>query len=124
MFYLAAGYAKLAEPRESLITLMSWPAWVEDGTLVGVGGAEIILALGVVSPVLSWSLCRPLLRLSAGALMLLALAMGGLHSVLGDWGLAAVNAALAAMAAAILWGRRPRDTPLQRAMVPVSRGRR
>ena len=106
MFFLAAGYAKLTESMDNLITLMSWPALVSQQFVRGVGLAEIVLALGVLAPLISWKIGRPLLVVSAAGLALLEAVMLGVHVVGGDLGLSIVNVILLGLTIPILWGRR------------------
>ncbi|MGH7018911.1 MAG: DoxX family protein [Brevundimonas sp.] len=104
MFYLAAGYAKLTEPSHLLELLLTWPAWVRREFVVGIGLAETGLAIGVLAPALSWRL-HPVLLASSGAIFFLAGTMSGLHLILGDAGLAGINAVLMIIAALLLYGR-------------------
>ena len=53
MFFIAAGYAKLTEPMTNLINLMGWPAVAPENMVRGLGVVEMILALGVLSPLIS-----------------------------------------------------------------------
>lgn len=105
MFYIAAGYAKLSEPRNLLITLLTWPKAVSAEWVAAIGVCEILLALGVLTPLISTKTFRPVLLVSAAGLLVDAIAMAGVHAVLDDIGLAAVNLALIAMSATLLWGR-------------------
>lgn len=107
MFYLAAGYAKLTEPMENLITLMAWPARVGEELVRGVGMVEIILALGVLAPILSWRLGRPVLLTATLGLIVLQSFMLSLHLIDQSYGLVAVNAILLALTVTVFVGRRP-----------------
>ncbi|MDX2334134.1 DoxX family protein [Brevundimonas vesicularis] len=53
MFFIAAGYAKLTEPMTNLINLMGWPAVAPENMVRGLGVVEIVLAMGVLSPLIS-----------------------------------------------------------------------
>jgi hypothetical protein len=53
MFFFAAGYAKLTEPFANLVTLLSWPALASETLVRGIGIVEVVLALGVLAPLLS-----------------------------------------------------------------------
>ena len=106
MFFIAAGYAKLTEPMTNLITLMGWPAVVPENMVRGVGVVELVLAAGVLSPLLSWRIGRPLLLTASVGLIVLETAMLVIHALSQDIGLAAVNAVLLAFTVPVLLGRR------------------
>ncbi len=106
MFFIAAGYAKLSEPIDNLIVLMTWPALVSDAFVRGLGIAELVLAVGVLAPLASWKIGRPVLMVSAAGLALLELAMLGVHAIGLDIGLAIVNVLLLAITIPVLLGRR------------------
>jgi len=107
MFFVAAGYAKLTEPMDNLIALMSWPAMASDGFVRGLGALEVGLALALLTPLISWRIGRPVLLAAAAGLAMLEVVMTGVHAIGGEWDLAAVNLVLLAMTGAVLWGRRP-----------------
>lgn len=106
MFFIAAGYAKLTESMDNLVTLLTWPALVSASLVRGVGIVEIVLALGVLAPLISWKIGRPLLVVSAAGLALLEAVMLGVHVVGGDLGLSIVNVILLGLTIPVLWGRR------------------
>lgn len=68
MFYIGTGYAKISEPVESLAHLMDWPHATAPGLVKLLGLADIGVALGMLLPLLSWKVGRPVL-LGAGAVM-------------------------------------------------------
>lgn len=105
MFFIAAGYAKLSEPMTNLIELMKWPALVAENMVRGLGVAEIVLAVLVLAPLVSWKHGRPLLVMAAGGLLALETVMLGLHAVGLEGGLALTNLVLIAMTAPVLWYR-------------------
>lgn len=105
MFFIAAGYAKLTEPLNNLVLLMGWPAVAAEGLVRGVGGIEIGLAIGLLAPLASWRMGKPVLLMAAAGLSALAFVMLGVHAVRIDIGLAIVNAVLLAFSLAVLWGR-------------------
>ena len=107
MFFIAAGYAKLTEPMDNLIALMSWPAMASDGFVRGLGGVELALALGLLAPLVSWRIGRPVLLTSAATLVALTTVMAGVHAIGGEWSLVLVNLILLIMSGAVLVGRRP-----------------
>lgn len=106
MFFLAAGYAKLTESMDNLITLMSWPALVSQQFVRGMGLAEIVLALGMLAPLVSWKVGRPLLIVAAVGLVVLEAVMLGVHALGGDIGLSIVNVILLGLTIPVLLGRR------------------
>jgi len=106
MFFIAAGYAKLTEPMDNLVALMEWPALVSQAFVQGLGIAEIVLALGVLAPLVSWRIGRPILVMSAAGLIVLEAVMLGVHALGANIGLAVVNALLLAITIPVLLGRR------------------
>ncbi|WP_425985792.1 DoxX family protein [Brevundimonas sp. TWP1-2-1b1] len=106
MFFIAAGYAKLTEPMTNLINLMGWPAVAPENMVRGLGVVEIVLAMGVLSPLISWRIGRPLLMSAATGLIVLESTMLVVHALSQDVGLAAVNAILLAFTVPVLLGRR------------------
>lgn len=105
MFFIAAGYAKLSEPMANLIDLMRWPALVSENMVRGLGVAEIVLALLVLAPLVSWKHGRPLLVMAGAGLLALETVMLGLHAFGQDVGPAVTNLVLIAMTAPVLWMR-------------------
>lgn len=106
MFFFAAGYAKLTEPMTNLINLMGWPAMAPENMVRGLGVVEIVLAMGVLSPLISWRIGRPLLMTAATGLIVLEATMLAVHALSQDVGLAVVNAILLAFTVPVLLGRR------------------
>ena len=94
MFFLAAGYAKLTEPMNMLVILLSWPAHVAPEVVRVFGAAEVLLAISVLAPLFSRSLGRPVLVLAAMAMLALETAMLVIHVVSFEWGHVATNLAL------------------------------
>ena len=105
MFFIAAGYAKLSEPMANLIELMRWPALVSPSMVQGLGIAEIVLAVLMLAPLVSWKQGRPLLVMAGFGLMALELFMLALHATGLDVGPAVTNLVLIAMTAPVLWMR-------------------
>ncbi len=106
MFFIAAGYAKLTESMTNLVTLMGWPAVAPENLVRGLGVVEIVLALGVLTPLISWRAFRPVLLTSSVGLVVLEAVMLTIHALSQDIGLAAVNAVLLAITVPVLLGRR------------------
>jgi hypothetical protein len=106
MFFIAAGYAKLTEPMTNLVQLMAWPALASEAFVRGLGIAELVLAVGVLAPLVSWRVGRPMLLVSAAGLAVLELIMLGVHLIGLEVGLAVVNVFLLAITVPVLLGRR------------------
>lgn len=106
MFFIAAGYAKLTESMENLTVLMHWPAMASVSFVRGLGVAEIVLALMVLTPLISWRLGRPLLLTASVGLLALQSIMLILHGMELNVGLALTNLFLIAITAPVLWFRR------------------
>ena len=106
MFFIAAGYAKLTESMENLTVLMHWPAMASVNFVRGLGVVEIVLALMVLSPLVSWRFGRPLLLTASVGLLALQTIMLILHATELDVGLALTNLFLIAITAPVLWFRR------------------
>ena len=106
MFFIAAGYAKLTESMENLTVLMHWPALASVNFVRGLGVVEIVLALMVLSPLVSWRFGRPLLLTAGVGLLALQTIMLILHATELDIGLALTNLFLIAITAPVLWFRR------------------
>ena len=108
MFFIAAGYAKITESMDNLILLMNWPALVSESFVRGVGIAEVVLAIGVLAPLASWTFGRPILIVATAGLIALETIMLGVHALGGDISLAIVNVFLLAITVPVLIGRRAR----------------
>ena len=105
MFFIAAGYAKLSEPMANLVELMRWPGLVAGNMVRGLGVAEIVLAVLVLAPLVSWKHGRPLLVMAASGLLAREIIMFGVHALGLEAGLALTNVVLIAMTAPVLWMR-------------------
>lgn len=105
MFFIAAGYAKLAEPMDTLVQLMRWPGLVSAELVRGLGLAEVVLAVLMLAPLVSWKRGRPLLVVAAAGLLGLETVMLAVHAFGMDVGPAITNAILIAMTAPVLWFR-------------------
>jgi hypothetical protein len=106
MFFVAAGYAKLTEPLDNLAALMTWPAFVGEPLVRGVGIVELVLALGLLVPLVSWRIGRWPLLISAAGLIGLETIMLSVHGAGLDLGLVLVNIVLLAITIPVLLGRR------------------
>lgn len=105
MFFVAAGYAKVSEPMDNLVELMRWPAFVSESFVRGLGWAEIVLALAVLTPLISWRVGRLPLVTAAAGLLILETVMLVIHAASLHLGLALTNVFLLAITAPILWFR-------------------
>ena len=105
MFFIAAGYAKLSEPLANLVDLMKWPALVAENMVRGLGVAEIVLAVLILAPLVSWKHGRPLLVTAAAGLLALETIMFAVHALGLEYSLALTNVVLIAMTAPVLWMR-------------------
>lgn len=106
MFFIAAGYAKLSESMENLTVLMTWPALVSETFVRGLGVAELVLAVMVLTPLISWRFGRPLLLTATAGLLVLEIAALAFHAVSLNVGLTLTNVFLIAITAPVLWLRR------------------
>ncbi len=106
MFFIAAGYAKLTESMENLTVLMHWPAMASVSFVRGLGVVEIVLAVMMLAPLISWRFGRPLLLTASVGLLALQSIMLILHATELDIGLALTNLFLIAITAPVFWFRR------------------
>ncbi|MBB4798392.1 hypothetical protein HNP32_002136 [Brevundimonas bullata] len=106
MFFVAAGYAKLTESMENLTVLMHWPAMASVSFVRGLGVVEIVLAVMMLAPLISWRFGRPLLLTASVGLLALQSIMLILHATELDIGLALTNLFLIAITAPVFWFRR------------------
>ena len=106
MFFIAAGYAKLTESMENLTVLMHWPALASVSFVRGLGVVEIVLAVMMLAPLISWRFGRPLLLTASVGLLALQTIMLILHATELNLGLALTNLFLIAITAPVLWFRR------------------
>jgi hypothetical protein len=106
MFFIAAGYAKLTESMENLTVLMHWPAMASVNFVRGLGVVEIVLAVMMLAPLISWRFGRPLLLTASVGLLALQSIMLILHGMELNVGLALTNLFLIAITAPVFWFRR------------------
>jgi hypothetical protein len=105
MFFFAAGYAKITESMTNLVQLMTWPGLVPDALVRGLGVTEMVLAVLMLAPVVSWRHGRPLMVVAAVGLLALENLMLAFHALNLDVGPAFTNVILIAMTAPVLWFR-------------------
>ncbi|WP_427789734.1 DoxX family protein [Brevundimonas diminuta] len=106
MFFIAAGYAKLTESMENLTVLMTWPALTGEALVRGVGVVEIVLAVLILAPVISWKIGKVPVLIAAAGLLALEIAALLFHAVSLDVGLSLTNVFLIAITAPVLCLRR------------------
>lgn len=109
MFFIAAGYAKLSQPMDMLIILLSWPVHFAPQAVRLLGVVEVVLAAAVLSPLISWTFGRPLLVLATMAMLTLEAMMFIIHAMSFEWSHALVNLALGGMTATV-FAQRSRET--------------
>ncbi|AQR63057.1 hypothetical protein BZG35_16370 [Brevundimonas sp. LM2] len=114
MFYVAAGYAKLTEPRELLIALLSWPTYAPPVLVTVVGWAELLLAVLLLSPLLSWRFGRPAMFGSALAITVSAAVMALIHGASLQPGHVVTNLILMALGIGVIVGRQAHPPPAVR----------
>ena len=106
MFFIGAGYAKLTESMANLTLLMQWPAMASPAFIRGLGVVEIVLAVMVLTPLVSWRLGRPILLVAAAGLIALETVMLILHALDLNIGLALINLFLLGITIPVFWYRR------------------
>jgi hypothetical protein len=111
MFYIGAALAKLSQPGDILSHLLHWPALVDPTAVQMIGWLELALAVGMLTPMASWTMFRTVMRLSVAGLFGDAVLMGGYHAIQGHWSLAIINMVLMVFAVAVLVGRTVRTPP-------------
>lgn len=102
MFYIGAGYAKLSEPVESLALLMDWPRLAEPDLVRSLGLADIGLALGMLLPLASWKIGRPILLGAAAVMAASQLGFLAYYGLGQRPGMFAINLALLGVSATVL----------------------
>jgi len=105
MVFLAAGYAKLSATMTVLGGLLSWVRPEFEPFVRALGVAEICLGLSMVTPLLSWTIGHPVVRLGAVTMAGLAGAMSVLGAIKGDFGSFLLNIALVGLSVTVAVGR-------------------
>lgn len=103
--FLAAGLAKLLQPKEKLQS--SGQAWTEDfsaGQVKAIGAVEVAGALGLVLPAVT-GIAPVLVPLAATGLAVTMVLAAVVHVRRGEVAFIGVNLALAAVAVFVAWGR-------------------
>lgn len=106
MFFAAAGFAKLTEPKNHLIVLLGWPevASLEFVRIFGV--VELVLAGLMLTPLAGWTIGRPVVIAASAALVLTQLGFLATHIARAEVGLAVMNLMLLAITVPVFFGRR------------------
>ena len=105
LLFLAAGTMKIAQPKAKLAA--SGQGWAEDfsdGTVKGIGGLEVLAALGLVLPALL-NIATVLVPLAAAGLSVLMVGAAITHARRGEKTNVIVNAILGVLAAGIAIAR-------------------
>ena len=105
LLFLAAGTMKIAHPKARLAA--SGQGWAEDfseGTVKGIGGLEVLAALGLVLPALI-NIAAVLVPLAASGLFLLMAGAAITHARRGETTNVIVNAILGILAAGVAIAR-------------------
>lgn len=106
LFFVLAGFAKLTQSMESLTLLMPWPSLASPGFVRGLGMAELVMGLMVLSPLVSWRVGRPILLLATAGIMALEIIMLMLHLTDMNIELALANLILLGLTLPVFWFRR------------------
>ena len=105
MFFAGAAYAKLTQSQEILGHLLGWSEGVDLPVLRALGMIELVLAFGVLAPLVAWRGGGQVMALSViGMIGLTAFALT-LHLSRLEPGFAALNLCLSSLALAVLIGR-------------------
>lgn len=108
MFFLAAGYAKVAHLPGGLGDVMIWPTRVSASVVVGVGIVELCISVALLAPTWSARGGRVAALIATIIVILNACGMAVFYISTASSGLVVLNAALAGMGAALLRGHRTR----------------
>jgi uncharacterized membrane protein YphA (DoxX/SURF4 family) len=103
--FLAAGLAKITQPRKKLAA--SGQGWVEDfspAAVKAIGVLEVLAAIGLILPA-ALDVLPVLVPLAATGLVLLMLGAAITHGRRHEQQLIVVNAVLLVLAAVVAWGR-------------------
>ena len=102
--FLAAGLAKLVQPREKLASNMGWVEDFSDGPVKLIGLLEVLGAVGLILPAIT-KIVPILVPLAATGLALLMVGAIVVHARRGEKQAIPVNVALLALALFVAWGR-------------------
>src|SRR5262245_23718640 len=102
--FLAAGIAKLTQPKEKLANRMTWTQDVSAGTIKAIGTLEILAAIGLILPAVL-NIAPIFVPLAATGLVLLMVAAAITHARRKEPQMIVGNMVLLALAAVVAWGR-------------------
>jgi hypothetical protein len=106
LVFLAAGAAKLAQPKEKLLASPSM-GWAEDfspGLIKTIGLLEVLAAIGLILPA-AVDIAPDVVPLAASGLALTMFGAAITHSRRGEFQSVVVNVALLALSVFVAWGR-------------------
>lgn len=109
LFFVYAGYSKLATPAAELAKMIPWTAQFPRLVLV-TGLADLLGGLGILLPALTRIQPRLTLLATAGLIVLQVLALI-FHVVRGEFMVTPMNVVLLALLAFVLWGRTKATAP-------------
>lgn len=105
VLFLAAGTMKIVQPKAKLAAAgQGWAEDFSDGTVKGIGGLEVLAALGLVLPALL-NIATVLVPLAAAGLFFLMVGAAITHARRGEKPNVIVNASLGVLAAGIAIAR-------------------
>ncbi|MEG1451476.1 DoxX family protein [Brevundimonas sp.] len=102
MFYAGASFAKLTAPPKHLAILLGWAEHVPQQFVMAVGAIEAALAIGMLVPIIGWTIGKPVLTYSALGLLAIQSVVAGYHLASLDIMAVVLNLILMAMTASIL----------------------
>lgn len=106
LVFLGAGAAKLAQPKEKLLTSasMGWAETFSPGQIKTIGLLEVLGAIGLILPA-AVNIAPVLVPLAATGLALTMVGATVTHSRRGEAQSVVVNVVLLALAVFLAWGR-------------------
>ena len=105
LLFLAAGTMKIAQPKAKLAAAgQGWAEDFSDGTVKGIGGLEVLAALGLVLPALL-NIATVLVPLAATGIFVLMAGAAITHARRGEKPNVIINAILGILAAGIAIAR-------------------
>ncbi|MCU1614334.1 MAG: DoxX family protein [Frankiales bacterium] len=103
--FLGAGLMKLSQPRKKLADSgMGWVEDFSDGAVKGIGGLEVLGALGLILPA-ALDIAPVLVPLAATGLALVMAGAAVTHARRREPQMIVANIVLLALAAFVAWGR-------------------
>ncbi|RAS57146.1 DoxX-like protein [Lentzea atacamensis] len=104
--FLAAGAAKLAQPKEKLTASpnMAWATGFSPGLIKLIGAVEVLAAIGLILPA-ALDIVPVLVPLAAVGLVLVMIGAAATHARRRETQAIVTNIVLLAVAAVVAWGR-------------------